>query len=447
MKGAKADAAAGSGGSAGNDGSAGNGGSAGIDGSAGAGASGGSAGAPDAGGAGGSDAADSGPSVICASGGIFDVVGNTNTQGRSGNLFAVGNGAQAYAVMGTDDGKHVLVQTVTDQVGASRLGNSAFVDVAGNMKVTGAQLSGGTLQVTGYGTYGATSTPGGIVLSFNVMQGLPPTPDNVDIVPAPNGCTQVRGAFYRYDSLGARHSALSCLEGSNGPMDLYVDGKLVGSNPTPDGTYEVTDFALSHSEYVVLTGESPGQALVFHAPVGSPGQFGTPAKVQFEVSSPGATWPMAAWESTTGTSLLVLEANVTGGGFATPVKLYQGAFSNLDNITQVPPPMTAIEQALTAADIAKLHLYGKPSPVGVGEVLVGSTFPAQDSIVFGLFSSADGTPLLLDHPVVQATSSTQVFPSAAAASLGPDPLIVWNDYDSAASKSVVRGQVFHCTAN
>ncbi len=446
-----------------------NGGSAGIGGSGGAtgdsgptggsgGATGGSGGAMGGsggamGGSGGSapdagpDSGDAGPSIACTDGEVFDALVNSDTNGHAGNVFAVGNGTEAYVVMGTDDRKRVLVQSVTDHPG-SRRGNKAVVDVAGSMTVTGAQISASTLHVTGYGDYKNNSTWESIDLSFDLTNSLAATPDKEDLAAAPSGCPEIRRAFYVYDSVGVRHSAVSCLEDasgpSTGPMHLYVDGTPVGTTSTPNGTWEVNHFEISNGQYVVLTGEGPGEARLLHAAVNSPANFSSPVEVKFEATAPVTTWPMAAWDSTGGTSLLVLEVDVSGGGLSTPATLWHGVFSNLDDVAQTPPPsMTAIQQALKPADITKFYLYGKPSKIDIGEVVAGFIFPAENSVVYGLFS-ADGTPLSLGRPVAQA-SGKQVFPDVASGSLDGDPLIVWNVSDG--TTSLVEGQSFHCLMN
>ena len=342
--------------------------------------------------------------MFCTHSEVFDVLLDADTQGRAGTLYAVGNGNEAYVVMGTEDGKRILVQTVTDQSG-SRRGNQAIVDVPGIMKLTGAQLSGRyaarhrlrrlrrhrRLGLDRSLLYGGAAVG---AAGHTRQGGLGPRSWHLLASPA---------RLLRLRLLGARHAALSCQEaadgGSTGRMDLFVDDVLVGSNSTPDGSYEVNHFLLSNGQYVLLTGEGPGEARVFHAPVNSPNQFKAPLLVKFKATSPTTTWPITAWESTGGTSLLVVEVDVSGGGLSTPASLWQGAFSNLDDVGNTPPPMTAIQQALKPADLPTFYLYGRPSKVRRRRGRRRIELPSNDSIVFGLFSHTDGKPLLLGQPV------------------------------------------------
>lgn len=436
-----------------------NGGAGGTSGDSSVGGTGGSAGAmPDAGGAGGTDAGDAGPGVLCSDNDQFTVLADTDTAGKTADnsLFVVGDGAKAYVVMGSNDGSTVLVQTVTDKAGPGRVDSKALATVIppGSMNVTGAQLAGGKLHIMGYGNYDNVNGMSGIDVAFDQPNppGIDPNSASETDIPLPGGCTSVKRAFYTYDSAGQLHSAVACDASDGGSdHDLYVDGALLPSAPA-GSTNEVTHFALSHGEYVLLTGEGPGVGLVYHAKLATP-----PAKPTFPdgqnvlfASQGHATWLLAAWPAASGTSLMALDVTrVDGGyGFGPPTTVYQGVPNSLDDLAQVPPPgLNPIANAPDAPSFQKLDLYGKPEAVLFGTVMVGEPLTAKNHIAIALFSP-DGSPYFVDQSVATAIGN-QKFLDAAAGPLGGAILVVRNVYSTkdGGSVSTVEGDVFDCLQN
>ncbi len=425
-------------------GSAGTGGSGGATGgSGGVGAAGGSGGVT--GGAGGSapdggDAGDAGPQVTCTGIETFHVLKGTQTTGltASNSLFVATGNNEAYVVMGTENPAHVFVQRVTDQSGSSRL--AEFADIQPDIHVTGAQIVGNTLHVTGYGNY-YNSGWGQVDLSFSLQSPIDWTAPTVDFAPVPAPCATIQRAFYIYDSSGQRHSAMSCVEdadGGSGGMDLYVDGNPIGTNQALDGSYEVTSFALSHAQYVLVTGEAPGEGVVFYGSFGS-ASLTKSKKIQFGAN--GGSWPLAAWESTSGTSIILYSVRFDpDAGFGFPLDLYAGTVSDLATLDNVPPP-NMLHIASVNSQPA-IRLAGKPAHVTNRTLLAESTF-GGDEVAFSVFA-ADGTPLAL-HQVVKQSSSTSIkYRDVAVGAIGNSVFVVWNEYNTDTSESIVDGELFDC---